>query len=42
MNPKGKIIVADDPDLLAVRGAELFSKIAREAIRTTGRFMVAI
>jgi len=42
MDQKRKIIVADDPDQLAVRGAELFCKIARKAIRTTGRFMAAI
>lgn len=42
MDQKRKIIVADDPDQLAVRGTELFCKIAREAINTTGRFTAAI
>jgi 6-phosphogluconolactonase len=42
MNQKRKIIIADDPDQLAVRGAELFCKIAREATHTTGRFRAAI
>jgi 6-phosphogluconolactonase len=42
MEQKRRIIVADDPDQLAVRAAELFCKIAREAINTTGRFTAAI
>lgn len=42
MGREGKIIVADDPDQLAVKGAELFRETAREAISTNGRFQAAI
>jgi len=42
MDQKRKIIVADDSDRLAVKGAELFCETARAAIGTTGRFRAAI
>jgi 6-phosphogluconolactonase len=42
MDQKRKIIIADDSNQLAVKGAELFCETAREAISTTSRFRAAI
>jgi len=39
---KGKVIIAEDPEILARKGAELFLKSAVSAVNQRGRFSVAL